>query len=192
MSCDTCCAGEPLVLCGKRLTTLRATLIWANPWRPQGEWYTDGAMTAGSGVLTSSQASFSASDVGRYAIVQGAGTNDGPLISAIASYQSATQVTLASNAVITVSAASFAVYRPVDLTGRTAKLQVKGTDIELTDADGVTLGGVTGQIDLEFAAADLDIEAGDYPFDLAVYLGADTDRPLPGGGLLRLQEVVTV
>lgn len=57
----------------------------------------DGAMNNGSGILTSVTAAFTAADVGKSIFVQGAqvaGTSGGMLKTTIASYQSATQVTL--------------------------------------------------------------------------------------------------
>lgn len=55
----------------------------------------DGAMTTGSAILTSATASFVVGDVGKVIMVKNAGTvNSTTLITTIASYQSATQVTL--------------------------------------------------------------------------------------------------
>jgi hypothetical protein len=60
-------------------------------------------ITSGQAILGIATASFSASDVGKAIKVQGAGTAGATLVSTIASYQSAMQVTLANNAGTTVS-----------------------------------------------------------------------------------------
>ena len=79
----------------------------SHPWRKLGRTLTDAAMTSGSAVLTSStQGQFSAGDVGQAVTVSGAGASGATLTSTIASYQSATQVTLAATASTTVSAAT--------------------------------------------------------------------------------------
>jgi hypothetical protein len=67
---------------------------------------TDAAMTAGSAVLSSASAAFSAGDVGATVYVPGAGASGGALTSAITSVQSVTGVTLATTASTTVSNAS--------------------------------------------------------------------------------------
>lgn len=66
---------------------------------------TDIAMTSGSAVLTSASAAFTSGDVGKTFVVYQAGTTGTMLASTIASYQSATQVTLANTASTTVSGA---------------------------------------------------------------------------------------
>jgi hypothetical protein len=65
-----------------------------------GQFVTDGAMSSGSAVLTSASGKFTSGDVGKAVMVKGAGaTGVTTLVTTIASYQSATQVTLtASNA----------------------------------------------------------------------------------------------
>ena len=71
-----------------------------------GMTYSGGAMTAGAASLTISGAStqkFQASDVGAAVAVPGAGTAGADLISRIAAFVSATQVTLEANAVTTTS-----------------------------------------------------------------------------------------
>ncbi len=73
---------------------------------PNAKTVADGAMTAASGVLTSATAAFSITDVGKSITVIGASTSGQTLRTTIASYQSATQVTLTANAVTTVSGAS--------------------------------------------------------------------------------------
>jgi hypothetical protein len=82
----------------------------------------DGAMTAGSPVLTSATANFVVGDVGKLVVVYGAGNLGfiGKLETTILSRQSATQVTLAANAANTVSGAQYvygAVARVVEMTG---------------------------------------------------------------------------
>ena len=65
--------------------------------------------TAGSAVVTSSNAAFVPGDVGKTVMIAGAGAtsgNDNDLVTTVASYQSATQVTLAAAASATVSGAA--------------------------------------------------------------------------------------
>jgi hypothetical protein len=59
----------------------------------------DATMTSGSAVLTSAAASFASQDVGKLIYVTSAGGSSTPLKTTIASFQSATQVTLAAAAV---------------------------------------------------------------------------------------------
>lgn len=66
-----------------------------------------GAMTAGSAVFTDATAAFASTDVGKLFYVVGAGTGGKLLSTTIASWQSATQVTLASSAVVTVASAEY-------------------------------------------------------------------------------------
>jgi hypothetical protein len=63
----------------------------------------DGTMAAGSAVLTSASGKFAPGDVGKLICIQGAGPGHRKLISTIASYQSATQVTLSASASYAVS-----------------------------------------------------------------------------------------
>ncbi len=72
------------------------------PNRLPGRTVYDAAMTSGSAVLTSITALFQPGDVGQAVTVSGAGSS-GNLTTAISSYQSATQVTLAVPASTTVS-----------------------------------------------------------------------------------------
>ncbi len=60
-------------------------------------------MTSGSAVLTGPAASFSSGMVNNYIIVYGAGASGGDLVARVSSYQSATQITLNTNASTTVS-----------------------------------------------------------------------------------------
>lgn len=76
----------------------------------------DGTMTAGSAVLTAASGPFSSSDVGKTILVPSAGGYmNVPLLTTIASYQSATQVTLTAAASSAVSNAG-AVYATDDTT----------------------------------------------------------------------------
>jgi hypothetical protein len=68
-----------------------------------GKVVNDGAMTNGSPILTSATAAFTLDDVGKLVTVQGAGSGPGVLTTTILSYQSATQVTLNANALVTVT-----------------------------------------------------------------------------------------
>jgi len=82
---------------------------------------TDGVMTASSGVLSSATAAFVSGDVGKRIIVTGADASAGVLTSTIASYQSATQVTLTAAASTSVSGAPVA-FGTDDLAAMTACL----------------------------------------------------------------------
>lgn len=64
----------------------------------------DGVMTSGSAVLTSASNRFVVGDVGKVIAVSRAGTSNVPLRTTILSYQSAGQVTLATNAGASVTA----------------------------------------------------------------------------------------
>lgn len=77
--------------------------------------HADGAITNGAAILTSVTGTFTANDVGKTILVDGAGAAGGVLSTTIASYQSATQVTLTVNASTTVSGASY-VYGTDDTT----------------------------------------------------------------------------
>lgn len=68
---------------------------------------TDAAITTGTAVLTSAGASFAATDVGKVVVVAGAGAAGAKLVTTIAGYTSATQVTLTAGAGTTVSGATF-------------------------------------------------------------------------------------
>ena len=63
------------------------------------------AITSGTAILTTSGSFFLASDAGKPIVVQGAGAGGGLLSTTVLSFTSATQVTLATNASTTVSAA---------------------------------------------------------------------------------------
>jgi len=62
-------------------------------------------MTAGSAVLTSATANFTAGDVGHSVVVSGAGTGGVFLNAAVSTFTSATQVSLSTVAITTVSGA---------------------------------------------------------------------------------------
>lgn len=117
----------------------------------------DAVMTSGSAVLTSETAEFSAADVGKAAQVEGASAADGTLVTTIASYQSATQVTLAAVATATVSDAGLWVYTPVVLTGATAKMQIRAEKSKTSTllATLSTAAGSDGTIAIAEAAGDL-------------------------------------
>ncbi len=73
------------------------------------KYITDAAMTSASAVLTSATGPFSAGQVGKVAVVKGAGAAGATLLTTVASYTSATQVTLSVTAGTTVSGAEAAV-----------------------------------------------------------------------------------
>jgi hypothetical protein len=64
---------------------------------------TNGSITSGAAILTSTSAPFTPSQVGQAIAVSGAGTGGAVLYSTVLSYQSSTQVTLANNAGTTVT-----------------------------------------------------------------------------------------
>lgn len=71
-----------------------------------GVWKLDATMTAGSPILTSATGTFTAADVGKMIKVGLAGGSGADLITTISAYTSATQVTLAANAVASVAPTS--------------------------------------------------------------------------------------
>lgn len=81
----------------------------------------DGTMTNGSAVLTSASGTFSAVDVGKPIRVPGAGNAGGNLDTTILSRQSATQVTLATNALTSVTTANY-LYPVVGNVNQVAKI----------------------------------------------------------------------
>lgn len=81
---------------------IASSLLNAAGWKN----YLLGAMTATSTTLTCTDAAFLATDVGKSIAVDGAGTGGTILQSTIATYVSATQVTLADAAVVTVVGAT--------------------------------------------------------------------------------------
>lgn len=99
----------------------------------------DGAMTASDPTLTSATISFSAGDVGKYVIVEGAGANGADLITTIASYTSATSVELTASASTTVSDADITLSGTtevfIDTSAKTIRLNLDGN----LSTDGVTL-----------------------------------------------------
>lgn len=103
---------------------------------------TDGAMTAGSAILTSAGASFSAADVGKWVGVLGANPQGVCLVGKIASYQSATQVTLDRPAFTTVSGATFAY-------GGATREPLIVTNIASADISGTFEGGVSSGLPSE-------------------------------------------
>src|SRR5260370_2930185 len=86
---------------------------------------TDGSITSGAAVLTSSSSPFSASQVGQPISVSGAGNSAGttPLYTTILSYQNAGQVTLGTNALHTVTTSA-----AVSLTGHPNTLTSTNAD----------------------------------------------------------------
>lgn len=73
-----------------------------------GRTVTDGAITASAAVLSSATAAFTSADVGRMVIIAGAGLTNGggDLVSTIITYTDASHVTIADNAVNTVTGAN--------------------------------------------------------------------------------------
>lgn len=67
----------------------------------------DGAITSGTATLTSASGTFSSADIGKPIVVSGAGPAGLPLVTTIASINSATSVVLSANASTTVSSASY-------------------------------------------------------------------------------------
>lgn len=91
---------------------------------------TDGAMTATDTELTSATAGFTANDVGRAVVVNGAGTAGADLETTIATFNSATSVELTDAAVTTVGpAATFRYGAIVD--GISRSIELEWTDGEL-------------------------------------------------------------
>ena len=69
---------------------------------------------------------------------------------------------------------------PVNLTGYTARLQVRSTFddsntvVDIDETGGITLGGVLGTIAVSVPAADMGWEPGSYVWDLVLENGATT------------------
>lgn len=102
----------------------------------------DAVMTSGSAVLTSASANFVSGDVGKTIAVQGAGasTNTGPsrvLLTTIASWQSATKVTLATPASAAVSGAIYAYGTDNTTTINNAFAGIAGNNNWLLHCEGV-------------------------------------------------------
>lgn len=138
-----------------------------------------GAMTAGSAVLTDTNAAFAASDVGKAIVVYGAGAVGvyGALETTILSRQSATQVTLNANAVNTVTGASY-VYGGTTRTFELASDGMGGAFIDLTPYDAQSLGVVTldtqgGATGTVLSAAAPDYQAVWQNYDNGAYNGID-------------------
>lgn len=82
---------------------------------------------------------------------------------------------------------------PVNLTGYTAKMQIRPTPgaselaVELSTVNGrITLGGSAGTVTLNVAAADMEFSAGQYAYDLELTSGSGVvTRVLMGTFLLR-------
>ncbi len=97
---------------GAQLNDLAASLngtfnLKSTPFsaKPDAQLASDGAMTAGSATPTSASGPFKVSDLGKAIIVGGAGASGAVLQSTIASFISASQVSLANSATTTTSSA---------------------------------------------------------------------------------------
>jgi hypothetical protein len=69
--------------------------------------FQDGVTTSSSATFTSALATFAATDVGRQIVILGAGASGASLKTTISAYTSATQVTLAATASVTLAGATF-------------------------------------------------------------------------------------
>lgn len=107
---------------------------------------TDGAMTAGSAILNSAGASFTSADVGKWVGVLGANPQSVCLVGKIASYQSATQVTLDRPAFTTVTGATFAY-------GGATREPLIVNSIASADISGIFEGGVVSGLPNEPVSA---------------------------------------
>ena len=78
--------------------------VTASPYGATGNTlsYADGTITSGTNIFTSNSATFTSEDVGKSIVVDYAGAAGAPLVTTIASYVSAHEVTLAVNASTTV------------------------------------------------------------------------------------------
>jgi hypothetical protein len=163
----------------RRGATFTLALTYCTYRRPAKGLYGDAAMTAASAVLTSPTAGFTTADVGRSVRVRGAGVGGADLVGAVASWQSTSQVTLATPAVVTVSGADLEVFVPLDLTGCTAQVQFR-TPAGVIEGLGETivLGGAAGTITVTIAAAAtqlLVVAAGEWGLRLVSGSGVATD-----------------
>lgn len=98
--------------------------------------------------------------------------------------------------VITVTqAVSGDTYEPVDLTGYSARMQIRkkfgGTLlIELTDGDGLTLGGAAGTVTIDMTAAQTAEITRSGVYDLELVVGSTVTKMLRGQFILT-HEVTT-
>lgn len=98
--------------------------------------------------------------------------------------------------VITVTqAVSGDTYEPVDLTGYSARMQIRkkfgGTLlIELTDGDGLTLGGPAGTVTIDMTAAQTAEITRSGVYDLELVIGSTVTKVLRGQFILT-HEVTT-
>lgn len=81
---------------------------------------------------------------------------------------------------------------PINLTGYTARMQVRATFdspdhvLELTTSSGITLGGAAGTIDLTASATTMAaIEGKTYVYDLELVSGATVTRLVQGSFVIR-------
>lgn len=96
-----------------RFSVSSSAAVTANAWqfkvsdygaKGDGIVVNDIATTNGSGVITSASGKFTSAHVGKKIMINGAiGSTNIPLVATISSYQSATQVTLGSNATVTTT-----------------------------------------------------------------------------------------
>jgi hypothetical protein len=87
------------------VTTIAPANVKASGAKCDGQMVSDGVMNGTTAVLTSASGKFVAGDVGKLILVPGAGAAGALLTSTIASYQSATQITLAAVSQTAVAAA---------------------------------------------------------------------------------------
>jgi hypothetical protein len=98
--------------------------------------------------------------------------------------------------IITVTqAVSGDTYEPVDLTGYSARMQIRkkfgGTLlIELTDGDGLTLGGAAGTVTIDMTAAQTAEITRSGVYDLELVIGSTVTKVLRGQFILT-HEVTT-
>lgn len=116
--------------------------------KADGQMVNDGAMNGTTGVLTSASEKFVAGDVGKLVLVTGAGVAGALLTSTIASYQSATQVTLTAVS-HTAASSAYVTWGTDDTTATQALLNavpagstVKNPGVLLTTAELVVPNGV--------------------------------------------------
>jgi hypothetical protein len=130
----------------------------------------DGVMTGGSAVLTSASGKFSPSDVGKIICVQNAGAYHGKLVTTIASYQSATQVTLAQNASYSVSSGGPTIGSGVTWgTDNSPAFQAALNYLTTITTAGIQAGGLAG--------VDLIIPSGCYALGASISWTSPTEYP---------------
>ena len=125
----------------------------------------DGAITSGAATFTSASGTFVSGDIGRYIIVQGAGSSGADLYTTISAVGSTTSITLAANAGTTVSGARYAFECRLADTPSSHTSFVESTSYSNSTRVAWTPGTISGgSVDNSGSVAAFTINASDYIF----------------------------